>query len=104
MKITEIQDSMKQIYFEKDQQRGLEKTLLWLVSEVGELADLVAKNSNLAEIKIELSNEVADCFAWLLSVSNLLEIDLERAILNKYPFHCPRCSNNPCTCVDRLKL
>ena len=100
MKLSEIQELMRQIYLERDKLRGLDKTMLWLVSEIGELADLIAKNSNLdtSKIKEKLSNELADCFAWLLSIANLLEIDVKQAITDKYPLRCPRCSNNPCSC------
>ena len=101
MKITQVQELMKQLYFEKDSRRGLEKTTLWLVSEIGELADIIVKNSQPKKShELELSNEIADCFAWLLSIANLLEIDLEKAIIQKYPSKCPRCEKNPCQCNE----
>lgn len=98
-----LQKLMAEIYLQKDQKRGLEKTLLWLVSEIGEVSDLVAKNGNVkAEEKIlhELTLEIADCQAWLFSVANLLGIDVEKAFLEKYPHKCPRCNGNPCICVE----
>lgn len=98
-----LQKLMNDLYFSKDKQRGLEKTLLWLVSEIGEVSDIVAKHHNFRqdpEIYQALKLELADSLAWLLSVANLTEIDLEKAFYEKYPNKCPRCSNNPCTCKD----
>ena len=101
--MNKLQKLMKDLYLQKDQQRGLEKTLLWLVSEIGEVSDLVAKNGNYKHdenIKQELKLEIADCQAWLYSVANLLEIDVEQAFFEKYPHKCPRCGNNPCICIE----
>ena len=101
--MNEIQKLMHDLYFQKDQKRGLEKTVLWLVSEVGELSEIIAKNgkySNKSDLKSELSLELADCFAWLYSVAILLDIDAEDAFLQKYPHKCPRCLSLPCKCKE----
>ena len=44
MKISEFQRLMKDLYLAKDKQRGLEKTFLWLVSEIGELSEALREN------------------------------------------------------------
>ncbi|MGQ4833353.1 MAG: MazG nucleotide pyrophosphohydrolase domain-containing protein [Candidatus Asgardarchaeia archaeon] len=93
MEISEAQSMMFRIYFTRDSKRGLEKTYMWFVEEVGELARSLLK----AE-KSSIKEELADVFAWLLSIANLLEIDLEKAFLEKYPNRCPRCGKNPCVC------
>ena len=84
---------MKELYFERDHQRGIEKSLLWLQSEQGELIDAFLK-----ENAVILKEEVADVLAWLCSVCNLLEIDLEDAAWSKYPQKCPKCLQTPCEC------
>ena len=94
--IKEFQNLMKDLYLERDQKRGLDKTLLWLQSEEGELVD--------AYLKKDLSSveeEIADVFAWLCSVCNLLDIDLEEVIWTKYPKICPKCGESPCTCPNK---
>ena len=102
MKIADVQELMKQLYFVKDEKRGLEKTMLWLVSEIGELSELIAKNSNpQSHFRLQLTHELADCFAWLVSVANLLNIDLEEAVKQKYPSMCPKCHENPCQCLEK---
>lgn len=103
--MNELQKLMLNLYFQKDQKRGLEKTVLWLVSEVGELSEIIAKNgelSNKQDLKTELSLELADCFAWLYSVANLLNIDADEAFLQKYPNKCPRCLSLPCKCKENI--
>ncbi|MHA1868113.1 MAG: MazG nucleotide pyrophosphohydrolase domain-containing protein [Candidatus Heimdallarchaeaceae archaeon] len=93
LKINEFQQLMKDIYLKRDQKQGLNKTFIHLIEEIGELAECL--NSKNKEI---IKNEIADIVAWIFSIANLLEIDMEAALLNKYPMQCPRCKNNPCIC------
>ena len=68
---------MEKKFFFKDYQRGVEATALWLVEEVGELAEAVIKGTNVEE-------ELADVLAWLISLANLLNVDLCEAFKKKY--------------------
>ena len=95
MKISDAQKMMREIYFEKDSKRGLEKTYIWLIEEIGELAKGLLKNE-----KSNIREELADAFAWLLSLANLMDIDLEDAFIRKYPNVCPRCGKKPCECPE----
>ncbi len=95
MKISEFQDLIKELYFKKDCKRGVKNTFIWLVEEIGELATLLKKN-NIDTNKI--SEELADIIAWTNSLANLLNIDLEHALINKYPNQCKKCGNKPCRC------
>jgi NTP pyrophosphatase (non-canonical NTP hydrolase) len=36
--------------------------------------------------------------AWLASLANVVDIDLEKAALSKYPNKCPKCGLSPCSC------
>jgi NTP pyrophosphatase (non-canonical NTP hydrolase) len=100
MEIREFQQLIRDIYFEKDNHRGLQGTFLWFVEEVGELAEAIGKykQKNLPELKKNIALELADIFAWGSSVANLLDIDLEEAIKIKYPDYCLKCKSHPCTC------
>lgn len=91
MEISEFQRMIREIYFSRDKERGVEKTMLWIMEEVGELAEAVRKRDNVGE-------EIADVFAWLVSLANLFEVDLERESLKKYPYYCSRCGKKPCEC------
>ncbi len=92
--IQDFQNLMKDLYGERDRKRGIEKSLMWLLTENGELIEAFLKK-NVEQIH----EEVADVFAWLCSVCNLLEIDLESAVWEKYPGNCPKCNSNPCKCI-----
>ncbi|MFX0064050.1 MAG: MazG nucleotide pyrophosphohydrolase domain-containing protein [Candidatus Hermodarchaeota archaeon] len=95
MKISEFQRLMKDLYLAKDKQRGLDKTFLWLISEIGELSEALRKNK-----REKIEEEMADCIAWLCSLANILDINLQQAALRKYPLQCSKCHKNPCVCTE----
>lgn len=95
MKISEFQNLMKQLYFHQDSRRGIQKTFCWLIEEVGELASVFQK----PEIDVKkASEELADIIAWTTSLANLLGVDLESALFEKYPNTCSKCKSSPCRC------
>ncbi|MEM0204891.1 MAG: MazG nucleotide pyrophosphohydrolase domain-containing protein [Nitrososphaerota archaeon] len=94
--LASFQKLFRELYISRDLSRGSDKTLLWLASELGELSDAYLKQGLSA-----MKEEVADVFAWLCSFCNLLDIDLEEAVLKKYGNGCPRCSSSPCRCPMR---
>jgi len=73
------QDIIREKYYETDKERGILKTFLWLVEEIGELSEALRRE----EIE-DIREELADVFAWTLSLANLLEIDIEEAFKKKY--------------------
>ena len=93
MEIREFQRLMKELYGENDRARGFGKTALWFYEETGELAEAMRK-----ENKEEIAHEMADVFAWMVSLANMLDIDVQDACLTKYPLKCTRCNSNPCQC------
>ncbi|MFW9997743.1 MAG: MazG nucleotide pyrophosphohydrolase domain-containing protein [Candidatus Odinarchaeota archaeon] len=95
-KISGFQQLMKDLYLKRDIERGPEKTMLWLVSEVGELAEGI-KDSNIDVLK----EEMADVLAWLCSLANIYSINLLDAAWKKYPGNCSVCHQKPCQCVPR---
>ncbi|MGB9719884.1 MAG: MazG nucleotide pyrophosphohydrolase domain-containing protein [bacterium] len=94
MDLNEYQEIIKEIYFEKDSNRSLDKTFNWLVEETGELARAIRKKD-----KKMITEEFADCLAWLLSVGSILGIDAEKA-MEKYAKGCPKCGKMPCGCNE----
>jgi NTP pyrophosphatase (non-canonical NTP hydrolase) len=94
MQISEFQKMMKQLYFKRDCERGVEGTFNWLVDEVEELHVELKGNDREATEK-----EFADVIAWLASLANIMGIDLEKAALNKYNHKCPKCNKAPCECT-----
>lgn len=94
MEIAHFQKLIAEIYGAKDQARGLDKTFVWFVEEVGELARALHRGRN-----DEMAEEFADCLAWLLTLANLCNIDVEQAI-GKYANGCNKCHFRPCRCSE----
>lgn len=86
------------MYFEKDVARGIDGTFMWLMEEIGELAAALrgTDRENLAE-------EFADVIAWLATIANVAEIDLNKALISKYGSGCPGCSRLECVCPNTEK-
>ncbi|MFP3908799.1 MAG: MazG nucleotide pyrophosphohydrolase domain-containing protein [Halobacteriota archaeon] len=93
MTLTNFQKMIHDIYYARDLDRGAEKTMLWLVEEVGELAEAVRKDEDIGE-------EIADIMAWSVSLANLYDIDVEKEVNKKYPGYCIKCGSKPCRCGE----
>jgi len=92
--ICEFQKMMRCIFFHRDSKRGVTGTYDWLVDEVKELGEALK-----ADDKKALEDEFADVIAWLASLANVTNVDLEKAALNKYDNKCPKCGHSPCRCT-----
>ena len=101
MNIREFQQLMADLYFHNDQKRGIHRTALWLMEEMGELSAEL-KHDQLNLNKDAIKEEMADIYAWVASLANLLEIDLNDAVSKKYPDKCLKCGENPCVCEKNL--
>jgi len=86
---------MRQLYFKRDSERGVEGTYNWLVDEVAELGEELKKGTD----REAAEKEFADVIAWLASLANIMRIDLESAAINKYNYKCPKCQKTPCQCT-----
>lgn len=74
MHISEFQHLILEKYGQRDTQRGTPATFMWFVEEVGELATALASDDH--ENKVE---EFADVLAWLATLANINDVDLEKA-------------------------
>ena len=93
MEIREFQNSIRQIYLARDAKRGTDRTFLWFIEEVGELTRAYRRGQ-----RENIGQEMADVMAWLASMANLLDVDLEEEFRKKYPRTCSLCHSNPCVC------
>lgn len=94
MHINEFQEMMRRLYFHRDSERGIVGTYEWLVEEVKELGEAL----NLKDEEA-MEKEFADVMAWLASLANLTNVDLEKAAFTKYDYRCPKCGQLPCRCT-----
>lgn len=74
MHISEFQQLISRKYEKRDRERGIPATFMWFIEEVGELASALA-----ASDKENKQEEFADVFAWLCTLANISNVDLERA-------------------------
>ena len=86
------------MYSSKDEARGIDGTFMWLMEEVGELASALREGDHAS-----VSAEFADVLAWLATIANVAEVDLERAVLEKYGSGCPGCGEMVCVCAATAK-
>jgi NTP pyrophosphatase (non-canonical NTP hydrolase) len=75
MEIREFQELIARRYKARDQERGVPRTFMWFVEEVGELATALATGTDRANME----EEFADVFAWLCTLANITDVDLETA-------------------------
>lgn len=80
MHIAEFQQLIRDLYLDKDSERGLEGTYMWFAEEVGELTRALRRGASDEEV----AGEFADVFAWLVSMASMRGIDLEAAATQKY--------------------
>ena len=96
--LRDFQQLIKDMYYEKDVERGAEGTFMWLMEEVGELAAAIRGSK-----KHELGPEFADVLAWLMTIANVKGIDLTEEVHKKYGCGCPGCGQFHCACPNSDK-
>jgi NTP pyrophosphatase (non-canonical NTP hydrolase) len=111
--ISEFQRLIRDMYYEKDVARGVSGTFMWLMEEVGELSSALRETSygdseklsgaELAKKRANLQEEFADVLAWLATIANVVDIDLNQAVREKYGSGCPGCQEFLCVCPDAEK-
>jgi NTP pyrophosphatase (non-canonical NTP hydrolase) len=74
MQINEFQRLIARRYKKRDKERGVPRTFLWFIEEVGELATALASKD-----KANTEEEFADVFAWLCTLANITDVNLEKA-------------------------
>jgi NTP pyrophosphatase (non-canonical NTP hydrolase) len=75
MEISALQQIVKDRYFKTDSARGIYHTAMWFHEEVGELSSAIANGD-----QQNAKEEFADVLMWLLTLANLMNVDVEEAI------------------------
>jgi NTP pyrophosphatase (non-canonical NTP hydrolase) len=74
MHIHEFRGIISRKYEKRDRQRGVPATFMWFIEEVGELATALAGDDQQNK-----QEEFADVLAWLCTLANISDVDLEKA-------------------------
>ncbi|CAN5539663.1 MazG nucleotide pyrophosphohydrolase domain-containing protein [soil metagenome] len=96
--LSQVQTLIRDLYGSKDGARGVEGTFMWFMEEVGELSAALRSGT-----KLETALEFADVLAWLVTLANICDIDLDQALAQKYGAGCPGCGQSPCACGQAEK-
>jgi NTP pyrophosphatase (non-canonical NTP hydrolase) len=96
MTIADFQQLIEKMYSQKDRERGVAATFMWLNEEVGELATAIREGTY--EDKCE---EFADVLAWVVTLANVENVDLTAALAEKYGSGCPGCGLFVCDCGEK---
>ena len=75
MEISALQQIVRDRYFKTDSERGIYHTALWFHEEVGELSSAIAGGD-----KQNAKEEFADVLMWLLTLANIMEVNMEEAV------------------------
>ena len=78
MHIREFQKIISDTYEKRDRERGVPATFMWFIEEVGELSTALASKDH-----ENTKEEFADVFAWLATLANISDVDLEE-VIEKY--------------------
>jgi NTP pyrophosphatase (non-canonical NTP hydrolase) len=79
MHISQFQQLIARKYEQRDRERGVPATFMWFIEEIGELATALAGDDQNSK-----AQEFADVFAWLCTLANISDVDLEQACADKY--------------------
>ncbi|MCD6391920.1 MAG: nucleotide pyrophosphohydrolase [Planctomycetes bacterium] len=74
MEIRAFQQIIDDKYGKRDRARGTPATYMWFIEEVGELATALHGTD-----QANKEEEFADVFAWLCTLANINDVDLEKA-------------------------
>jgi len=78
MELKELQNEIRKLYLEKDLRQGIKAAFNHLQEEVDELKRALDNND-----KKNIAEELADVFAFILTIANMYNIDLETAFIEK---------------------
>ncbi|MBR4750355.1 MAG: nucleotide pyrophosphohydrolase [Thermoguttaceae bacterium] len=98
LSISDFQRLIRKMYVEKDIERGVAGTFMWLMEEVGELSTALRSGTHR-----EREEEFADVLAWLTTIANVVGVDLNKALVDKYGAGCPGCGKLVCECPNSDK-
>ncbi len=96
MTVAELQALIEKMYSAKDRERGTPATFLWLSEEIGELASALREGTH-----EQKEAEFADVVAWLVTLANINDVNLTKALQAKYGTGCPGCGQPVCSCETK---
>lgn len=78
--ITRPLENLQMLSYELQGKYDIDKSLIWMTEELGEVISAIRKNYD----KNEISGEIGDLFAWIVCLCNILDISLQDSINKTY--------------------
>ena len=94
--ISQFQNYISNLYRDVNEPRPIEYLYSYLFRTSAYLSRIIGEQKDAKEHFIKV-------FSWLFAISEKLNIDLEHALVRKYPNMCPYCMAKPCVCVKTGK-
>ena len=96
-------DNFAALYGPRNKEKGIENVLNRLFKEVSELLSLPLKiphmKLDLDGIEEEFALELSDVLAWTIATANVLGLDLEKAVWDRFGNGCQKCHQPQCICM-----
>jgi len=74
--LRDLQNVSKEIYGLYD----LDKSIIWMVEEFGEFISAIRKGKS----KDDVTGELGDLLAWILCISNIVELNISEALVSTF--------------------
>ncbi|WP_211267815.1 MazG nucleotide pyrophosphohydrolase domain-containing protein [Paenibacillus antarcticus] len=74
--VDHIQERFNQVYGRYD----LNKSMIWMVEELGEVVSAIRKGKT----KEEIQGELGDLMAWIFCLGNILDINISQALTSTF--------------------
>lgn len=94
------------LYGVRNRQNGIENVINRLFKEISEIFSLTMDipftkpEGTLDDIEREFALELADTFSWTMAVANMVGVDIEKAVLDRFGGNCWKCKKDPCGCTQ----
>jgi NTP pyrophosphatase (non-canonical NTP hydrolase) len=91
------------LYGPINRERGIEKALGRYFEEICEVAKAVFVDTHDSrldcdQVRARIAREFADLFAWIFGIANLVEVNIQYVIEQRYNGTCGGCGRRPCKC------
>lgn len=106
--VTDWTSHLHELYGKNNTERGIDHALLRLSEEMHEVQatyifeKALDNNFTLSMRREALAREFADVFAWIFSITGMLDLDLQSAIEHRYGAKCRECNQKPCNCPSPI--
>jgi len=102
--LTDWSRHLEALYGARNRENGIQNVMNRLFKEISEIFSLtmdipfIKPDGTLDEIEREFALELADTLSWAIAVANMVGVDIEKAVLDRFGDKCWNCKKNPCEC------